>query len=109
VKSESNRSRMVAAVTGTQFLMEATLSAKMVRKVMGMSSEAAFAYGHPRTKLHINEEYWTNTDVVANDYSSSKVLAEKLVWDMVPQIPQNVASLTICPHFGPLTSALGPL
>lgn len=100
---------MVAAVTGTQFLMEATLSSETVRKVMGMSSEAAFAYGHPQTKLHINEDDWTNTHVVANDYLSSKVLAEKLVWAMVPEVPQNVAVLTIRPHFGPLTSALGPL
>jgi nucleoside-diphosphate-sugar epimerase len=90
---------MVAAVTGTQFLMEATLSAETVRKVMGMSSEAAFAYGHPRTKLHINEEYWTNTDVVANDYSSSKVLAEKLVWAMVPEIPQKCCKLDNMPSF----------
>lgn len=89
--------------------MQATLSSETVRKVMGMSSEAAFAYGHPRTELHINEDDWTNTDVVANDYLSSKVLVEKSVWNMVTEIPQNVAIFTICPHFGPLTSDLGLL
>ena len=82
VKSETDRTG--GAVQGTASLMRAALAEASVEKVVVTSSEAAIAYGHPRSKQQFTEDDWTVIDSAAgkNDYLRSKTLAEKLAWDL---------------------------
>ncbi len=100
VSSETDRTG--AAVRGTEHLMRAALGAASVEKIVLTSSEAAVAYGHPRSKQRFDEDDWTNPKgpAGANDYFRSKTLAEKLAWDLVsdPTLNSNgIALSTINP------------
>lgn len=102
VAGESNR--VAGAVTGTRYLLAAAFhsAGNTVKKVVVTSSEAAVAYGHPRSQTHIDEDDWTDTNVVTNDYLSSKTLAERAAWDMArdsTQNPRGVPVSTVCPGF----------
>ena len=77
VKSE--RDRTGGAISGTKYLLAAAFAQASVRKIVVTSSEAAIAYGHPRSKLRFDESDWTHLDAVgkAADYFRSKTLAER--------------------------------
>lgn len=81
--NESHRTE--TAVRGTEFVIEAALMAPSVRKIVLTSSEAAIAYGHPRSKQRFTEDDWTDLSGPAgrNDYFRSKTLAEKAAWRIV--------------------------
>lgn len=83
VPSEKNRT--AGAVQGVDHVMKAALSAASVRKILLTSSEAAIAYGHPRSKQRFTEDDWTQLDGPAgrNDYFRSKTLAEQAAWRLV--------------------------
>jgi dihydroflavonol-4-reductase len=100
VSSEMDRTG--GAVQGTEHLMRAALSASSVEKIVLTSSEAAIAYGHPRSKQRFDEDDWTSLEgpAGANDYFRSKTLAEKLAWDLTgdPTLnPNGIALSTINP------------
>lgn len=98
VKEETDR--VGGAVAGTKFILSATFKSSTVKKVVVTSSEAAVAYGHPRSKTEINEDDWTNTEIVKEDYLRSKALAERAAWAMAndpAQNPNNVPLATMCP------------
>lgn len=80
VKSESDRT--TGAIEGTRFLLQAAARHPTVSKVVITSSEAAIAYGHPRSKRVFDETDWTDLDRLDRraDYHRSKTLAERLAW-----------------------------
>lgn len=98
VKEETDR--VGGAVAGTKHVLSAALKTSTVQKVVVTSSEAAVAYGHPRTKTEISEDDWTDTEVVHEDYMRSKALAEQGAWAIArdPALnPRNVPLSTVCP------------
>lgn len=100
----SERDRTGGAVAGTQHLLKAALASQSVEKIVLTSSEAAIAYGHPRSKQHFTEDDWTVLDGAAgkNDYFRSKTLAERLAWDTVSDLsanPRNIPLAVINPSF----------
>ncbi|KAG0562527.1 hypothetical protein KC19_9G153400 [Ceratodon purpureus] len=98
VKGETDR--VGGAVAGTKYILEAALKTSTVQKVVVTSSEAAVAYGHPRTKTEISEDDWTDTEVVREDYMRSKPLAERAAWAIAndpAQNPNKVPLSTVCP------------
>jgi dihydroflavonol-4-reductase len=102
VASESDRTG--GAVQGTEYLMRAALGAPTVQKIVLTSSEAAIAYGFPRSKQRFTEDDWTVLDCAAgkNDYFRSKTLAEKLAWDLAgdPEVnPRRVPLSAVNPGF----------
>ncbi len=82
VPTETDRTG--GAVRGTDSLMRAALGSETVDKIVLTSSEAAIAYGFPRSKQRFTEDDWTVLDGAArkNDYFRSKTLAEKLAWEL---------------------------
>jgi nucleoside-diphosphate-sugar epimerase len=102
VKAEKDRTG--GATMGTRYLMRAAFGEQTVQKVVLTSSEAAIAYGHPRTKQRFTEDDWTILDGPAgkNDYFRSKTLAEMLAWELAGDAvlnPRGVALATINPGF----------
>lgn len=96
--------RTGGAVAGTRHLMEAALAEPAVYKVVVTSSEAAIAYGYPRSRTRFTEDDWTRLDGPAgrNDYFRSKTLAERLAWDLAgdpERNPRGVALAVINPSF----------
>lgn len=102
VPSESDRTG--GAVTGTEYLMRASLAQASVQKIVLTSSEAAIAYGFPRSKQRFTEDDWTVLDGAAgrNDYFRSKTLAERRAWDLASDPlanPRRVPLAVINPGF----------
>lgn len=102
VASESDRTG--GAVQGTEHLMRAALSTDSVEKIVLTSSEAAIAYGFPRSKQRFTEDDWTQLNGAAgkNDYFRSKTLAEKLAWELIndPKVnPRGIPLSVINPSF----------
>jgi nucleoside-diphosphate-sugar epimerase len=102
VPTETDRTG--GAVSDTEFVLAAALAAPSVRKVVLTSSEAAIAYGYPRSKTLYTEDDWTDLSGPAGriDYFRSKTLAEKLAWEMTNdprRNPRRVALATVCPGF----------
>jgi nucleoside-diphosphate-sugar epimerase len=102
--SKSETDRTGGAVAGTRYLMQAALGMRWVEKVVLTSSEAAIAYGHPRTKQRFTEDDWTVLEGPAgmNDYFRSKTLAERLAWELAGDPAfnsRNMALATINPGF----------
>ncbi len=102
VPSETDRTG--GAVSGTEFVLSAAFASETVRKVVVTSSEAAIAYGYPRSRQHFTEDDWTDLSGAAGrfDYFRSKTLAEKLAWEMAgdpARNPRGVPLATICPGF----------
>lgn len=89
VKSESDRTG--GALSGTRFLLTAAAAEPAVQKVVVTSSEAAIAYGHPRSKRHFDESDWTDLDGLDRraDYHRSKTLAERWAWDWADDAAMN--------------------
>jgi dihydroflavonol-4-reductase len=89
VKTESERT--VGALSGTRFLLTAAAAEPSVQKVVITSSEAAIAYGHPRSKQHFDESDWTDLDGLDRraDYHRSKTLAELWAWDWADDVKLN--------------------
>lgn len=88
------------AVAGTEHVLNAVFASNTVKKVVVTSSEAAVAYGHPRSQTEISEDDWTDTKVVKQDYMRSKTLAERAAWAIAndqAQNPRGVPLSTICP------------
>ncbi len=102
VPTESHRTE--GAVSGTEFVLAAAFGSDTAKKVVVTSSEAAIAYGYPRSRQHFTEDDWTNLDGDAGrfDYFRSKTLAERLAWDLARDRnlnPRAVPIATICPGF----------
>lgn len=102
VASETDRTG--GAVQGTEYLMRAALAAGSVEKIVLTSSEAAIAYGFPRSKQRFTEDDWTVLEGAAgrNDYFRSKTLAERLAWDLAADPaanPRGVPLVAINPSF----------
>jgi len=100
----SERDRTGGAVAGTRHLLQAALASPSVAKIVLTSSEAAIAYGHPRSKQHFTEDDWTVLDGPAgkNDYFRSKTLAERLAWDTVGDRsanPRGIPLAVVNPSF----------
>lgn len=100
----SERDRTGGAILGTEFLLRAAFREPSVSKVVLTSSEAAIAYGFPRSKQRFTEDDWTVLDGPAgkNDYFRSKTLAEKRAWELAsdPQEnPRDVPLSAIHPGF----------
>ncbi len=100
----SEKDRTSGAIEGTEYLMRAALASESVEKIVLTSSEAAIAYGFPRSKQRFTEDDWTVLDGAAgkNDYFRSKTLAEKLAWDLAadPEVnPRQVPLSVINPSF----------
>ncbi len=96
--------RTGGAVSGTEYVMRAALAEASVQKIVVTSSEAAIAYGFPRSKKVFTEDDWTRVNGPAgrSDYFRSKTLAEQLAWTLAghPQVnPRQVPLTTICPSF----------
>jgi nucleoside-diphosphate-sugar epimerase len=89
VKSESDRTG--GALSGTRFLLTAAAADPVVQKVVVTSSEAAIAYGHPRSKRHFDESDWTDLGGLDRraDYHRSKTLAERWAWDWADDVKLN--------------------
>ncbi|CAK9256970.1 unnamed protein product [Sphagnum jensenii] len=103
-KSEKNRTS--GALSGTKHVMAAALASNTVKKIVVTSSEAAIAYGHPRSKSDFSEDDWSIGVDKFEDYMQSKTVAEKKAWEMAndtSQNPQNIALSTINPSL-----VLGP-
>lgn len=106
VKSEHDRTG--GAISGTQYVLAAAFAEPSVQKVVMTSSEAAIAYGHPRSKQHIDETDWTDLNAVGQkaDYFRSKTLAERLAWEWAADPARNprripVATVNPCFILGP--------
>lgn len=100
----SEKDRTGGAVQGTEYLMRAALASPSVEKIVLTSSEAAIAYGFPRSKQRFTEDDWTVLDGAAgkNDYFRSKTLAERLAWNLVRDPaanPRRVPMAVINPSF----------
>jgi dihydroflavonol-4-reductase len=100
VRSESDRTG--GALSGTRFLLTAAAAEPAVRKVVVTSSEAAIAYGHPRSKRHFDESAWT--DLVGldrrADHHRNKTLAERWAWDWAGDAalnPRRIPLATVNP------------
>jgi dihydroflavonol-4-reductase len=89
VKTESERT--AGALSGTRFLLTAAAAEPAVQKVVVTSSEAAIAYGHPRSKQHFDESVWTDLDGLDRraDYHRSKTLAERRAWEWADDVKLN--------------------
>ncbi|MFB9279361.1 NAD-dependent epimerase/dehydratase family protein [Cohnella cellulosilytica] len=87
----SEKDRTGGAVRGTEYLLRAAFGEPSVEKVVLTSSEAAIAYGYPRSKQRFTEDDWTVVDGPAgrNDYFRSKTMAEKLAWDLAADAKAN--------------------
>ncbi|WP_051960540.1 NAD-dependent epimerase/dehydratase family protein [Devosia riboflavina] len=102
VPTETDRTG--GAVSGTEFVLAAAFATPSVRKVVVTSSEAAIAYGYPRSKTLYTEDDWTDLSGGAGriDYFRSKTLAERLAWEMARDSrrnPRHVPLTTVCPGF----------
>lgn len=102
VPSETDRTG--GAVAGTEYLLAAAFAEASVEKVVLTSSEAAIAYGYPRSRQRFTEDDWTDLsgDAGRFDYFRSKTLAERLAWEMArdpARNPRGVPLATICPGF----------
>jgi nucleoside-diphosphate-sugar epimerase len=102
--SKSEKDRTGGAVAGTQYLMQAALESQLSAKVVLTSSEAAIAYGYPKSKQQFTEDDWTVLEgpVGRNDYFRSKTLSERLAWRLARDPVVNrrqVALATINPGF----------
>ncbi|HEY0713394.1 MAG TPA: NAD-dependent epimerase/dehydratase family protein [Polyangia bacterium] len=102
VPSETDRTG--GAVEGTEHLLRAAFASPSVQKIVVTSSEAAVAYGHPRTKQYFTEDDWTVLDGPTGgiDYMRSKTLAERRAWALAADLgvnPRNVPVSTINPSF----------
>jgi nucleoside-diphosphate-sugar epimerase len=100
VKSESDRTG--GALSGTRFLLTAAAADPVVQKVVVTSSEAAIAYGHPRSKRHFDESDWTDLGGLDRraDYHRSKTLAERWAWDWADDVklnPRRIPLATVNP------------
>lgn len=100
----SEKDRTGGAMQGTEYLIRAALSAASVEKIVLTSSEAAIAYGFPRSKPVFTEDDWTVLDGPAgrNDYFRSKTMAERLAWKLVrdPAVnPRRIPMAVINPSF----------
>lgn len=100
----SEKDRTGGAVSGTEYVMRAALGEPSVKKIVLTSSEAAIAYGHPRSKRRFTEADWTrlNGPGGRSDYFRSKTLAEELAWALSrdPLVnPRAVPLTAICPSF----------
>jgi len=100
----SEKDRTGGAVQGTEYLLRAAFREPSVEKVVLTSSEAAIAYGFPRSKTSFTEDDWTVLDGPAgrNDYFRSKTMAEKLAWDLAADEsvnPRRVPLSAINPCF----------
>lgn len=96
--------RTGGAVSGTRFVLTAAFASASVRKVVVTSSEAAIAYGYPRSRQHFTEDDWTDLsgDAGRIDYFRSKTLAERLAWEIARdkvRNPRDVPLATVCPGF----------
>jgi nucleoside-diphosphate-sugar epimerase len=89
VKTERNRTE--GAVSGTKYVLAAAFAAPTVRKIVVTSSEAAIAYGHPRSKRNFDERDWTDASRLGKgaDYLRSKTMAERLAWDWAEDASVN--------------------
>lgn len=102
VPTETDRTG--GALSGTEFVLAAAFAAGTVKKIVVTSSEAAIAYGYPRSRRHFTEDDWTDLSGAAGrfDYFRSKTLAERLAWDMARdplRNPRGVPLATVCPGF----------
>lgn len=100
VKAE--RQRTAGALSGTRHLLSAAFAEPSVRKVVVTSSEAAIAYGHPRSQRSVSEDDWTDLSQVGAgaDYFRSKTLAERLAWELAADArvnPRKVPLATVNP------------
>lgn len=98
VKTEKDRTG--GAVSGMKYLLGAAFNSNSVRKIVLTSSEAAIAYGHPRSKQHFDESDWTNLDNIKGngmgaDYFRSKTLAERLAWEWANDRARNLRQIPI--------------
>ncbi|WP_394780943.1 NAD-dependent epimerase/dehydratase family protein [Undibacterium sp.] len=91
VKSETGRTAV--AVSGMRYVLGAAFASDSVCKIVVTSSEAAIAYGHPRSKRHFNEDDWTELSAIKGgdgaDYFRSKTEAERLAWDWAQDPVRN--------------------
>ncbi len=106
VKTETDRT--AGAVSGTQYLLAAAFAEPAVRKIVVTSSEAAIAYGHPRSKREFDAGDWTDVQALGAhaDYFRSKTLAERLAWEGAADPARNprgvpLATVNPCLILGP--------
>jgi dihydroflavonol-4-reductase len=102
VASEVDRTG--GAVQGTERLLRAAFAEASLEKVVLTSSEAAIAYGHPRSRQVFTEDDWTVLDGPAGraDYFRSKTLAEQAGWRLARDAdvnPRGVPLAVINPSF----------
>lgn len=77
--------------------MKACLASK-VKRVVITSSLAAVYPDKENKKCHYNEEDWADLDSL-EPYPKSKMLAEKVAWEFVKNLPEDskFEVVTICP------------
>mmetsp|Transcript_868 Transcript_868/g.1495 ORF Transcript_868/g.1495 Transcript_868/m.1495 type:complete len:355 (-) Transcript_868:3-1067(-) len=106
---DSGRAKLVEpALEGTRTVLEAC-AAKGVERVVLTSSTAAvyMAYGTKPLEEAFSEEDWSDADVLEekkNFYCLSKVLAERLAWELAAKddCPFKLSVMNPCLIFGPM-------
>ena len=100
----SEAERTAGAIHGTEHLLRAAFAEATVEKVVLTSSEAAIAYGHPRSRTRFTEDDWSVVENLTgpDDYLLSKTLAERRAWELAADRaanPRNVPLSVINPGF----------
>lgn len=77
-----------------------------VKRVIMTSSVASIAYGYKKLPEIMNEENWSNPDLLKDNtaYTRSKVIAEKAAWDYINGDGKGLELATINP-----SAVLGPV